>query len=184
MLSRSNTQCLDMVEGARRFGRQRSLIVSAVRSLTASQSAASCRRRDMSTVAKPGAGRGRGYCSRSCSRISNLLSRVHSMRTPPQFSGLSLSLMARSLSSTASAKLKICVGWPTTSGCRHLPGSMRYQPRLVNGLAVVGRDRRHRPCGRVVAPGEAGGGGRLHRGDHGLEEVRRLKPHRRQDRGS
>src|SRR6476661_1235547 len=68
------------------------------------------------------------------SLISNLLSRVQSSFVPPQFSGLSLSLMVRLSASTASAKLKICLDCPVTSGCRHLPGSMRYQPRLITVL--------------------------------------------------
>src|ERR1700753_812682 len=67
--------------------------------------------------------------------ISNLLSRVQSCFTPPQLSGLSLSLTVRLSASTASAQLKICFRAPLTSGCRHLPGSIRYQPRLMPGLA-------------------------------------------------
>src|SRR5205814_10682209 len=69
-----------------------------------------------------------------CSVISNLLSRVHSMVAPPQFRALSLNLIGRPSASTASAKLKVWRGCPVTSGCRHLPGSMRYQPRLVTAL--------------------------------------------------
>src|SRR5437879_4231632 len=88
---------------------------------------------DMSTAAKPVTARPRVPQS-PCSLISNLLSRVQSWVAPPQFSGRSLNLTARFSVSTASAKLKICLGWPTTSGCRHLPGSMRYQPRLVTAL--------------------------------------------------
>src|ERR1700749_5025696 len=80
-----------------------------------------------------------GFCRRwSCrlaqspwSVISNLLSRVQSCLIPPQLSDLSLSLTVRLSASTASAKLKICLRTPLTSGCRHLPGSIRYQPRLV-----------------------------------------------------
>src|SRR3954470_19863981 len=87
----------------------------------------------MSTVANPVAARARVPQS-PCSLISNLLSRVQSCVAPPQFNGLSLSLMARPSASIASAKLKICLGWPVMSGCRHLPGSMRYQPRLVTAL--------------------------------------------------
>src|SRR5437899_2981013 len=87
----------------------------------------------MSTAAKPVIARPRVPQS-PCSLISNLLSRVQSWVAPPQFSGLSLNLTARFSASTASAKLKICLGWPTTSGCRHLPGSMRYQPRLITVL--------------------------------------------------
>src|SRR4051794_25733560 len=87
----------------------------------------------MSTVANPIGLRPRVPQS-PCSLISNLLSRVQSILAPPQFSGLSLNLMARPSPSIASAKLKICLGWPVTSGCRHLPGSMRYQPRLVTAL--------------------------------------------------
>src|SRR5947209_1752393 len=68
------------------------------------------------------------------SLISNLLSRVQSRLAPPQFSSLSLNFTGRPSPSTASAKLKICFGWPATSGCRHLPDSMRYQPRLITVL--------------------------------------------------
>src|SRR5882757_7559529 len=88
---------------------------------------------DMSTGAKPSAARPRLPQS-PCSLISNLLSRVQSCVRPPQFSGLSLYWMVRLSPSTASAKLKICLGWPLTSGCRHLPGSIWYQPRLVTAL--------------------------------------------------
>src|SRR3977135_2147323 len=91
----------------------------------------------MSTAAKPVIARPRVPQS-PCSLISNLLSRVQSWVAPPQFSGLSLNLTARFSPSTASAKLKICLGWPTTSGCRHLPGSMRYQPRLITVLPSSG----------------------------------------------
>src|SRR3954469_14914713 len=88
---------------------------------------------DMSTAVKPTGLRPRLPQS-PCSLISNLLSRVQSSLVPPQFSGLSLTLMVRFSLSTASAKLNTCFGWPVTSGCRHLPGSMRYQPRLVTAL--------------------------------------------------
>src|SRR5450631_4491674 len=88
---------------------------------------------DRSTAAKPIAARPRVPQS-PCSLISNLLSRVQSCVAPPQFSGLSLNFSARFSESTASAKLKICLGWPATSGCRHLPGSIRYQPRLTTVL--------------------------------------------------
>src|ERR1022692_2799152 len=88
---------------------------------------------DMSTAAKPVTARPRVPQS-PCSLISNLLSRVQSWVVPPQFSGRSLTFSARFSPSTASAKLKICLGWPVTSGCRHLPGSMRYQPRLITVL--------------------------------------------------
>src|ERR1700693_1671241 len=88
---------------------------------------------DMSTAVKPVAARPRVPQS-PCSLISNLLSRVQSWVAPPQFSGLSLNLTARLSASTASAKLQICLGLPTTSGCRHLPGSIRYQPRLITVL--------------------------------------------------
>src|ERR1700738_1417184 len=87
----------------------------------------------MSTAVKPVRARPRVPQS-ACSLISNLLSRVQSCVAPPQFNGLSLNLSARLSASTASAKLNICFGWPVTSGCRHLPGSMRYQPRLVTAL--------------------------------------------------
>src|SRR3954453_365309 len=87
----------------------------------------------MSTAVNPVTARPRVPQS-ACSLISNLLSRVQSCVAPPQFNGLSLNLSARLLASTASAKLKICFGWPVTSGCRHLPGSIRYQPRLVTAL--------------------------------------------------
>ena len=43
-----------------------------------------------------------------------------------------------------------------------------------HGLAVVGADRGHDLVRRIVAPGQAGGGWRLHRVDHGRKEVRRL----------
>src|SRR5215469_15287977 len=69
-----------------------------------------------------------------CSLVSNLFSRVQSCVVPPQFSGLSLNLTVRLSASTASAKLNTCFGVPVTSGCRHLPGSMRYQPRLTTDL--------------------------------------------------
>src|SRR5262249_28093325 len=88
---------------------------------------------DMSTGAKPIALSPRVPQS-PCSETSNLLSRVQSSFGPPQFSGLSRYLMARVSPSTASAELEICLGGPVTSGCRHLPGSMRYQPRLVTAL--------------------------------------------------
>src|ERR1700731_2096281 len=87
----------------------------------------------MSTAAKPVAAKPRVPQS-PCSLVSNLFSRVQSGVAPPQFSGRSLNLRARLSPSTASAKLKICLGWPVTSGCRHLPGSMRYQPRLTTVL--------------------------------------------------
>src|SRR4030081_3690523 len=87
----------------------------------------------MSTAAKPIGARPRLPQS-PCSLTSNLLSRVHSSFAPPQFSGLSLYWTVRFSPSTASAKLNICFGWPVTSGCRHLPGSIRYQPRLVTAL--------------------------------------------------
>src|ERR1700731_2913157 len=87
----------------------------------------------MSTAAKPVAAKPRVPQS-PCSLVSNLFSRVQSGVAPPQFSGRSLNLRARLSASTASAKLKICLGWPVTSGCRHLPGSIRYQPRLVTTL--------------------------------------------------
>src|SRR5438445_10819551 len=88
---------------------------------------------DMSTGTKPIGARPRVPQS-PCSLISNLFSRVQSSLAPPQFSGLSLYFTARFSPSTASAKLKICLGWPATSGCRHLPGAMRYQPRLTTVL--------------------------------------------------
>src|SRR5216683_184365 len=88
---------------------------------------------DMSTAAKPVTARPRVPQS-PCSLISNLLSRVQSWVVPPQFNGLSLTLRARFSASTASANEKICLGAPVTSGCRHLPGSMRYQPRLTTVL--------------------------------------------------
>src|ERR1700760_2669906 len=87
----------------------------------------------MSTAVKPVAVKPRLPQS-PCSLVSNLFSRVQSCVVPPQFSGLSFSLMVRLSLSTASAKLKICFGAPVTSGCRHLPGSMRYQPRLTTAL--------------------------------------------------
>src|ERR1700736_3983978 len=88
---------------------------------------------DMSTATKPVLAKPRLPQS-PCSLVSNLLSRVQSCVVPPQFSGLSLILIVRFSESTASAKLKICLGWPVTSGCRHLPGSIRYQPRLTTAL--------------------------------------------------
>src|SRR6202012_3151089 len=88
---------------------------------------------DRSTVAKPVLARPRVPQS-PCSLTSNLLSRVQSGVSPPQFNGLFLKTTVRLSASTASAKLKMRLGWPVTSGCRHLPGSMRYQPRLVTVL--------------------------------------------------
>src|SRR4029453_17738654 len=88
---------------------------------------------DISTTPKPIAARPRVPQS-PCLLISNLLSRVQICVVPPQFSGFSFTLMVRFPASTASAKLKICFGVPVTSGCRHLPGSMRYQPRLTTLL--------------------------------------------------
>src|ERR1700755_1123842 len=41
-----------------------------------------------------------------------------------------------------------------------------------DGVAIVGCDRRHHLVRRVVAPGQSGGGGRLHRVDHGREKSR------------
>src|SRR5690242_17101287 len=87
----------------------------------------------MSTTPKPVAAKPRAPQS-ACSLVSNLVSREQSCLSPPQFSGLSFSLMLRLSASTASAKLNSCFGWPVTSGCRHLPGSTRYQPRLVTAL--------------------------------------------------
>src|SRR6266702_1085515 len=87
----------------------------------------------ISTTPKPVAANPRAGQS-LCSLVSNLVSRVQSCLSPPQFSGLSFCLMARLSASTASAKLKICLGWPVTSGCRQVLGSMRYQPRLVTDL--------------------------------------------------
>src|SRR5260370_28943392 len=43
-----------------------------------------------------------------------------------------------------------------------------------HGLAVVGGNRGHDLVRRVVAPGQTGGGRRLHRVDHHREEIRRL----------
>src|SRR3954452_7559862 len=88
---------------------------------------------DMSTAPKPVAAKPRAPQS-VCSLVSNLVSRVQSCLSPPQFSGLSFSLTTRLSASMASAKLKICFGWPLTSGCRQVLGSMRYQPRLVTAL--------------------------------------------------
>src|SRR5271168_4940323 len=88
---------------------------------------------EMSTAANPVAAKPR-LAQSPCSLVSNLLSRVQSGVAPPQFSGLSLYLMVRFSASTASAKLNTCFGWPATSGCRHLPVSMRYQPRLTTDL--------------------------------------------------
>src|SRR5450755_3118916 len=87
----------------------------------------------MSTTANPVAEKPR-VAQSPCSVVSDLLSRVHSSFAPPQFSGRSLNFRARFSASTASAKLKICLGLPVTSGCRHLPGSTRYQPRLTTVL--------------------------------------------------
>src|SRR3981081_756298 len=88
---------------------------------------------EISTAANPVAAKPREPQS-PCSLVSNLVSRVHSSLAPLQFSGLSLSLIVRFSASTASEKEKICLGRPVTSGCRHLPGSIRYQPRLVTAL--------------------------------------------------
>ena len=129
---------------------------------------------DISTAANPGRGEAAVADTRLCSLISNLLSRVQSWVSPPQFNGLSLNRMVRFSASTASAKLKMRLGWPVTSGCRHLPGSMRYQPRLTTVLPSSVRDGGHHLVRRVVAPGRPVGGGRLHGLDHGGEEIRRL----------
>src|SRR5579859_5366929 len=86
-----------------------------------------------STAAKPVAAKPR-FPQSPCSLVSNLFSRVQSWVAPPQFSGLSLILMVRFWASTASAKLNTCFGWPLTSGCRHLPGAIPYQPRLTTDL--------------------------------------------------
>src|ERR1700722_10729616 len=113
---------------------------------------------DRSTAAKPVGLRPRVPHS-PCSLISNLLSRVQSCVSPPQFSGLSLKRMVRLSASTASAKLKIRLGWPMTSGCRHLPGSMRYQPRLTTGLPSTGATAAITLCGvslHQVRPVEEG----------------------------
>src|ERR1700760_3024767 len=88
---------------------------------------------DMSTAAKPVAAKPRLGQS-PCSLVSNLFSRVQSCVVPPQFRDLSLTLMVWLSASTASAKLNTCFGVPVTSGCRHLPGSIRYQPRLTTDL--------------------------------------------------
>src|SRR5262249_51696909 len=88
---------------------------------------------DISTAAKPVAEKPRPGQS-PCSLVSNLPSRVQSWVCPPQLSGLSLYLIVRLSASTASAKENTCLGWLVTSGCRHLPGSIRYQPRLVTAL--------------------------------------------------
>ena len=93
---------------------------------------------------------------------------------PPQFSGLSLSLTARFSASTASAKLKTCFGWPVTSGCRHLPGSMRYQPRLVTALPSSVATAAMILCGVSLHQVSPVAGRRLHGVDHGGEEIRRL----------
>src|SRR5204863_2334964 len=87
----------------------------------------------MSTAVKPAAESPR-VAQSPCSLISNLLSRVQSCLVPPQFSARSRYFTVRFSLSTASAKLNTCFGWPVTSGCRHLPGSIRYQPRLVTAL--------------------------------------------------
>src|SRR3954447_6121945 len=87
----------------------------------------------ISTTANPAAASPRAPQS-LWSLISNLLSRVQSRLPPPQLSGRSLNLIGRPSPSMASAKLKTCFGCPVTSGCRHLPGSMRYQPRLTTAL--------------------------------------------------
>src|ERR1700744_5173892 len=87
----------------------------------------------MSTAVKPIAAKPRLGQS-PCSLVSNLFSRVQSCVVPPQFNGLSFTLMVRLSASTASAKLNTCFGVPVTSGCRHLPGSIRYQPRLTTDL--------------------------------------------------
>src|SRR5215471_15273409 len=88
---------------------------------------------DISTAANPVAEKPRLGQS-PCSLVSNLFSRVQSCVVPPQFSGFSLYLMVRFSASTASAKENTWRACPITSGCRHLPGSIRYQPRLVTAL--------------------------------------------------
>ena len=127
----------------------------------------------MSTAAKPVTVRPRLPQS-FWSLISNLLSRVQSCVAPPQFSGLSLNLSARFSPSTASAKLKICLGWPDDVGMQAFAGIDAIPAAADHGLAVVGADRGHDLVRRVVAPGQPGGRGRLHRVDHGGEEIRRL----------
>jgi len=82
----------------------------------------------------------------TCSLTSNLLSRVQSWVAPPSFSGLSLNLMAR-LSASTARRTEICLGWPTISGCRHLPGSIRVPAAADHGLAVVGTDGAMILCG-------------------------------------
>src|ERR1700730_14544647 len=64
---------------------------------------------DMSTTAKPVAAKPRVPQS-LCSLVSNLFSRVQRWVVPPQFIDFSLSLRVGFSVSTASAKLKICLG--------------------------------------------------------------------------
>src|SRR5262249_28459150 len=88
---------------------------------------------ERSTATKPVGTKPRLWQS-PCSVVSNLFSRVQSGVAPPQFRDLALILAMRFSAWTASAKLNSCFDWPATSGCRHLPGSIRYQPRLVTDL--------------------------------------------------
>ena len=60
------------------------------------------------------------------------------------------------------------VGMQAFAGLDPIPAAADH------GLAVVGADRGHDLVRRVVAPGQPGGGRRLHRVDHGGEEIRRL----------
>jgi len=76
-----------------------------------------------------------------------LFSRVQSCFVPPQFNGLSLYLMVRFSASTASAKLKICFGWPVTSGMQAFAGIDAIPAAADHGLAVVGRDAAITLCG-------------------------------------
>src|SRR5882757_4811082 len=57
-------------------------------------------------------------------------------------------------------------------GVQALAGIDAIPPAAGDGLAVVGRDRGHDLVRRVVAPGQPGGRRRLHRVDHGGEEIR------------
>src|SRR6267154_1328138 len=60
------------------------------------------------------------------------------------------------------------VGMQAFAGIDAIPAAADH------GLAVVGADGGHDLVRRVVAPGKPGRRGRLHRLDHGREEIRRL----------
>jgi len=93
--------------------------------ITASQIAGSCRRYSCRPAQSRSAqARGAAFAP---VRYLDLLSRVQSSFAPPQFSGLIPVFDARFRHRRLRQSLDL-LGWPVTLGCRHLPGSMRYQP--------------------------------------------------------